>query len=146
MSIDQNMATGNTKQKLCETCDENKTKSQCLGCSRTFCKLHFGEHQQDLMRQLDPTAEDRNLFHEKLNQQGTNLQKQVFEQVNRWERESIEKIKQKAEEIGRHICQDIEERVLLSRDGSNQLNRQLKQCKNEDNIMEDDLQRLKEEL
>ena len=92
------MATGTGKNE-CVTCKKEKVVYKCEGCSRYFCMNDLSAHQRELEKQLDIIEDHRNLFHQNLIEQKTNSQKQLLiQQVNQWEKESIEKIQQTAEE------------------------------------------------
>ena len=58
----------------------------------------------------------------------------------------MEKIKQKAGEIRQLLSQHLSESVLLRKDELNQLARQLEQCREQNSVLEEDLQRWKEVL
>lgn len=74
------MATS-TGKTICVRCEKEKTTSKCSGCLEDFCFNHLVEHRQQLEKQFD------------------NLEKNIFiERINHWERESIKKIRQTAEE------------------------------------------------
>lgn len=90
----------------CVTC-ENKDISgifRCEGCSQTFCLKHTNEHRNFLGYELNKIL----LEHEKLfnilneNKQQSSL---LLDQINQWEKNSIIKIKQTAQDARIQIQQ-----------------------------------------
>ena len=138
------MATSEIKYQ-CITCQKHRAISRCHGCSQDFCLKHFTEHQQQLSTQLDQIEQDRDLFQQTLNQTRTNPQKTLLtEQVDRWEQESIEKIKQTAQEIRQTLSIYPTENTIKRQ--LEELTRQLRKSREEEDIIEGDLHKWKEEL
>ena len=93
------MTTTNDKTQ-CVTCGKAKATYRCAGCLKEFCFSHLAEHRQELNKQLDEIEVHRDLFLETLHQQTADPNKHLFfQQVDQWEHESIQKIKQTAEEV-----------------------------------------------
>ena len=107
----------------CASCGKNTATSICAGCSQNFCSKHFTEHRQQLSSQLDQ-----------------------IEQVNRWEQQSIDKIKQTARNIKQHLWNHMDENLIFSKNKLDQLMQQMRESREEDEIIEGDLHRWKEEL
>src|SRR5579871_4300524 len=88
--------TGNT---LCFACGKNKGRVRCEGCSKIFCLPHFDDHRQELSKQLDEVEVIRDLFRQTLTERMVESQKHpLTDQIDKWENESINKIRQAAEE------------------------------------------------
>ena len=62
----------------------------CYGCEQAFCTKHFIEHRQDLSQQMDNIGQEYDIFKRDLSQQ--NMNQILFTQIDKWEKESIEKI------------------------------------------------------
>jgi len=87
-------ATGKTK---CIKCGKDKATSKCSGCAQEFCYNHLGEHRQELNKQLDDIEGNRDVFRETLNQHTNQSEKYpLIQEINQWEQDSIQKIKQTA--------------------------------------------------
>jgi chromosome segregation ATPase len=127
----------------CVICEKEETAtSRCVGCSQEFCFDHLTEHRQELKKQLEEIEGHRDLF-----LQTTDSQKHsVIKEIDQWEHESIEKIKQTAEEIRQIVSININENMDPTKDRLNKLTDQLKQSREQDEIIETDLQKWKEEL
>ena len=83
----------------CVTCHKEKVTYKCRGCSLEFCFSHLKDHHQELGQQLHEIEVTRNLFRQSLTEQTKEPQKQsLIQQINEWERESIDKIRHTAEE------------------------------------------------
>ena len=137
----------NNKSQCASCGGENKSTSICAGCSQNFCSKHFTEHRQELNRQLDEIEQDRDLFQQTLNQHRTNPQKDLLiNQVNRWEHESIEKIQRTAEDIRELLSNHIDENLISRKKKLDQLTQQLRESREEGEIIEGDLQAWKKEL
>ena len=77
-----------------------------------------------------------------LNQQASNTRRHLFiQQVDQWEYESIQKIKQAAEEIRQLISIHINENIIPTKEKLDQLTQQLKHAREQDNAIEADILR-----
>jgi uncharacterized FlaG/YvyC family protein len=141
------MATATNNRNLCDACGKAKGISKCEGCSKIFCYKHFGDHRQELNRQLDEVEVSRDLFRQTLTEQTTEPQKHTLvQQINEWERDSINKIHRTANEareiLLKHTTQNITEiEVKL-----NELTDQLRQNREENDFVETDLRQWKKQL
>ena len=91
------MAAANTE---CSIFEEDQETFSCAGCSRYFCFEHLAEHREILNTQLQQIQDDYNQFRQTLIDQRENPQKHPSIQIiNRWEEDSINKIKQKAQQF-----------------------------------------------
>ncbi len=57
----QNMATA-TVGNRCAICGKQNAILKCGGCSRDFCYNDFGNHRQELNKQLNDVEINRDLF------------------------------------------------------------------------------------
>jgi len=89
------MATSNTIMK-CYTCEEEITTYMCKGCSKHFCVDDLMKHREELKLQFHQIEDQRNQFAQTLNDEKNNHP--LIEQITQWERISIEKIRQTAQE------------------------------------------------
>jgi len=130
------MATS-TGKAHCLTCETAKVAYKCEGCSQYFCLIHLSDHHQGLGKQLDEIEDKYNLFRETLNEKTQNSQKYpLIEQINQWENDSVNKIRQQADEsralllkyINKHI-QKIETKFI-------ELTEELKEVQEENNLNE----------
>ncbi|CAF3050010.1 unnamed protein product [Rotaria sp. Silwood2] len=118
------MATATTDRNLCDTCGKAKGISKCEGCAKIFCYSHFGDHRQELNKQLDEVEVIRDLYRQTLTEQTADPQRdELVQQINHWESDSIKKIQETAE-----------------------LTDQLRQSHQENDFVETDLHQWKEQL
>ena len=91
--------------------------------------------------------EERDLFQQTLDQHTTHPQNNLLiEQVNRWEHQSIEIIKQTAHEMRQTLSHRFTENINLSKIKLDQLTQQFRESREEDEIIEGDLHRWNEQL
>lgn len=122
-----------------------KDFNQCAGCSQNFCYNHIVEHRQQLSAQLDQIEQDRFLFQQTLDLHRANSQKSLlFQQVDRWEQESIDKIKQTAQEIRQLLSSHTNENTIKTE--LNELTQQIRHSRDEEDFNEEDLHKWKEQL
>jgi len=92
------MATSNTIMK-CYKCEEEITTYICTGCSKHFCVDDLMKHREELKLQFHQIEDQRNQFAQTLDDQKSNRNNHpLIQQITQWERISIEKIRQTAEE------------------------------------------------
>ncbi|CAF3160546.1 unnamed protein product [Rotaria sp. Silwood2] len=140
------MAT-KTDEKFCVTCKKTKNTVKCSGCSTDFCSDHIVEHRNELSEQLN-TIEDQ--FNElKIRIAGQNVKQQKHElmkQIDEWEYESIEKIRQVANEVRRELSLSVTKVVTDLDFKLNRLTEQIVKFRKDEDIAETDIQVFNEEL
>ncbi|CAF4489552.1 unnamed protein product [Rotaria sp. Silwood2] len=144
-------ASGRT---VCIICGKEKATFKCGGCSQEFCFNHLGDHKQELSKQFDEVEANRDVFQQTLTEQTAKPEKHpLIQQIDTWECDSINKIRQKAEEARQIILTHITESMRQIERRLNQLTDQLRQSHAENDFFETDLHRwnndltqLKEEL
>jgi hypothetical protein len=136
-----------TSKGRCVTCGKEKAILKCEGCMETFCYNHVMDHRQELSRQLDEVEVIRDTIRQTLTQQIAEPKKHaLIEQIDEWERKSIKKIRQTAEEARQMLVEhtakyntDIEVKL-------NKLTNQLRASRQENDFFETDLHRWKHAL
>ena len=137
-------ATGKAR---CVTCGKQKVAHPCAGCSQNFCFNHLADHRRTLEKQLDEVEDRRNLFRETLTQQKTNPQEHpLMQQIDIWERKSIKKIRQTAEESRQMLVQHTTGHINNIETKLVQLTEQLKQTRDENDVNEIVLNQFKQKL
>lgn len=147
------MATA-TAVNRCTKCEKSNAILKCGGCSQDFCYKHVLEHRQELNKQLDDVEITRDSFRETLNEQTNKPQTHpLLEQVDQWEKESIDKIKRTAEETRKMLLSYTSEHTKEIEIQLNHLTNRLRQSREENDFVETDLAewnkqliKLKEEL
>ena len=140
------MATGDDKNH-CVVCSKEKRTFRCEGCSQTFCYNHLPEHRQELSRQLDEIETEHDLFRHKLteliNDPSRNL---LIEQINEWEKDSIQKIQEAANEYRRLLLQHPTVHISQVETDLTIFTDRLRNVRQEDDFNEIDLNYFREKL
>jgi hypothetical protein len=140
------MAT-NTDRNRCAICNKEKATLRCGGCSKDFCFSHVADHRQELCKQLDEVEVIRDLFRQTLTEQTSQPQKHpLMQQIDKWERESIDKIQQTAKEARQLLIQYTTGHITEIEIQLNNLTDQLRKSREEDDFFETDLSRWKREI
>jgi hypothetical protein len=137
-------STGRTR---CVTCGKERATSKCAGCLQDFCFNHLVEHRQLLAKQLDEIEVNRDVFRQTLTEQINEPQKHsLVKQIYEWERDSINKVRQTAREAKEVLVKHTAKHITQLEDKLNELTNQLRQSREENDIIETDLDRWKDEL
>jgi len=80
----------------CFACEEEITTYICTGCSKYFCIDDLMKHREELKLKFHQIEDQRNQFAQTLDDQKNNHP--LIQQITQWERISIEKIRQTAQE------------------------------------------------
>ncbi|CAF1196948.1 unnamed protein product [Adineta steineri] len=140
------MAMANNKRK-CFTCDRENNTYLCEGCSKRFCSRHIPEHQQKLDEELHQTINDYNEFKERINEHKQNPQNHLLiEQIDQWERISIEKIQQKAKDSREVVIKSLQTCINDIEKKFNDLNEQIQHLQKANDFNEINLNYLTNQL
>ena len=142
------MATAATTGKArCVTCGKEKTAYKCEGCSKRFCFDHLTDHRQALGKQLDEIENERNLFQQTLSEQKNNPQQHsLMQQIDTWERESIHKIRETADEARSLLVICTTGHINAIETELIRLTEQIKETRHENDVNEIILNELKQTL
>lgn len=92
--------TSNIGKKACVKCPKGPGQVLCDGCELYFCVRHLLEHRQKLSRQMDAlTLEHDQLSEDLIIELNDNQQHQLLTRVDRWESNSIERIRTVANDV-----------------------------------------------
>ncbi|CAF1486670.1 unnamed protein product [Adineta steineri] len=131
----------------CFTCKKEKITYPCEGCSQRFCLIHLPEHQQGLTEELNCIIDDYNEFTERINGEKQNLHNHsLIEQINQWERNSIEQIQQKAQECRETVIESSRLFINDIENKFNDLNKQIQELHTENDFNEINLNYLRNQL
>ena len=140
------MATANNKYH-CVACEKAKVAYKCEGCSHHFSFNHLADHRQLLGKQLVEIEDKRNLFRQTLTEQKANSQNHVLtQQIDKWERDSIKKIQQTAEEARESLFQHTSGYIDEIEMKLSKLTAELKHIQEEHDIDESILDEFKQKL
>jgi hypothetical protein len=140
------MATATVKNR-CVICDKEKASFKCEGCSQTFCYNHVTDHRQELSKQLDEIEVIRDLFRQTLVEQITEPRKHpLIQQIDTWERDSIDKIRRTADEARQLLFKHTTNHISNIEVKLTKLTDQLRENRQENDFVETDLNHWKDEL
>lgn len=126
--------------RLCVICNKAVGLYDCRECQRTFCKKHVAEHNLELAKQMDEIVYNHDLLQQQLSEQtAASSQHPLIIEINNWERESIDKIKDLAEKIRRELDQLLIENKKLIKKELEETSIELKTHKETDDYSEKDL-------
>jgi hypothetical protein len=140
------MATA-TPTNLCFTCGKVIGRVKCEGCSKIFCVNDFEGHQQELSKQLEEVEVTRDLFRQSLTEKITDSRKHpLIEQVDKWENESINKVRHTAEELRQILIKHTAELNTKLEGRLSKLTDQLRLSREAKDFFETELNQWKVEL
>jgi hypothetical protein len=136
-----------TGRNLCVRCGKDKATLRCGGCLQELCFNHLADHRQELNTQLDEVEVNRDLFRQTLTEQTNHPQTHAFiQQIDKWEHDSVQRIRQIAEEARQTILKHATEHNKQIEVDFNKLTDQLRQSREENDFYETDLRHWNEEL
>ncbi|CAF0937114.1 unnamed protein product [Adineta steineri] len=140
------MAMKNNKT-LCIICNKDKITYLCEGCSKKFCLMDLTIHRQILNKELQLIINDYDQFKHRFSEQKPNPHDlSLINEINQWEIDSIEKIKQEANDRREIVIKSSQTFLNDIEKKFNDLNEQLKQIRNENEFNEINLNYLRNEL
>jgi hypothetical protein len=99
------MASSSSKAP-CATC-ANKSAGifRCEGCLQVFCRKHLNEHRDLLSHQLDEIIIEYDILQQAIveDKNKQNKQHPILKEIDKWEKDSIVKIQQVAEEARQQV-------------------------------------------
>jgi sugar lactone lactonase YvrE len=125
----------------CVICGKENASLKCEGCSKRFCSNHIMDHRQELTKQFECIEFNRNIFQEKFSQ--NNLS---FEEIDEWEKNSIELIQnianEKREEMRKYYFEQRNQIEIQLK----QLTEQFKENREKNDFIEIDLNHWNQQL
>ena len=137
--------TTTSNKTICVICNKERITYACDGCSQRFCRKHLDEHLKNLGEQLEQIGNDHDQLRQNLDQQKTNPTKHpLIEQINQWENDSIDKIKQTAQLCREKLINYSNKSLLETEKKLNDLAQQIKEMRHENEFNEIHLNHLTE--
>jgi chromosome segregation ATPase len=140
------MVIANAKTQCFSCCKETRTFN-CGGCLQNYCLNCLPIHLQKLREDLDEIEYDHDQFRQKLNDQKENPKKcSLIQEIDQWEEDSINKIKQTAEQCRQRLINYTNKFIIEIENKLNDLVEKIKQIRYENEFNEIDLDQIKEKL
>ena len=129
----------------CCVCNKYKVTYSCSGCSNEFCFEDLTKHREQLNEEFNTIINDYDQFRENLQQTKESPQNSsLIIQINRWEKNSIELIQQRAQQCRQTFIKENEGFHIDIEKKFNELIREIKQIQQENEANEINLKDLKE--
>ncbi|CAF1338433.1 unnamed protein product [Adineta ricciae] len=136
-----------TNKTQCFLCKKHKFTYSCRGCSKEFCFDDLTKHRQDLTEEFNTIINNYDQFRQSLQQTKENPQNSsLFIQINQWEKNSIDIIRQTAQQCRQTFLKENEEFLVDIEEKFNKLIREIKEIQEENEMNEMNLKDLKEKL
>jgi vacuolar-type H+-ATPase subunit I/STV1 len=132
----------------CSMCEKGAGAYFCIGCKKHFCKKDFHNHRETLNNELYGYIEDRNTLQEKISKpnQQKNICSPLLLQIDEWQQQTIEKVKQAAEQARQQVMQILNSKGTEITSEFEKLSQELIQLKETEDFTEQDLKRLKQTI
>jgi C-terminal processing protease CtpA/Prc len=128
------------KVSLCATCEKNTGIFTCGGCARAFCTKHANEHRQLLGNQMDEIVLEHDQLRQSINEQADDIDQSLsMRKIERWEQQSIDKIKKTAEIARKKLKQYMTERTQYIQTAVQELAERLNKARIADDFVETNL-------
>lgn len=132
---------------ICCQCGKNKGRVRCEGCSKLFCMSDFDGHRQELEEELDGIETNHNNFRQTFNETVVRVESHTLvKQIDQWENESIEKIRQMARENRQIVLESIVQVYEILKVKLNKLTNELNESRKENDFFEISLNQWKNQL
>jgi hypothetical protein len=138
------MASAMVQKKPCSKCGKGTGIFTCDGCQQSFCRKHSEEHRQELTIQMDNIGQEHDVLHREADKE--NNSHPLLSHINVWERESINKIEQVAEQARVDLKQLIDQRKQEFKTTMNRLTDELQSSRESEDYTELDLNRWTNQL
>ncbi|CAF1158944.1 unnamed protein product [Rotaria sordida] len=112
----------------------------CRGCSKTFCLVHTNEHREILEKQMNDIIINHNRLKQYITSDQIEQYYQVLmKQIDEWEKQSINKIYQTANEIRQQLIIMTRENHKNLKEKLTPLTQEITKAQHDKNFFEDDL-------
>lgn len=138
------MAATTSEKRPCFKCEKGSGIFSCDGCQQSFCRKHAEEHRQELSAQMELIGQEYNTLQRDINNE--NIVHPLLSQIDKWERELIEKIHHVANQARNDLKQSTDERKQELKTTMNRLTSELQASRETEDYTEADLKRWTERL
>ncbi|CAF2920945.1 unnamed protein product [Rotaria sp. Silwood2] len=142
------MASATSNKSRCATCGKSVGTFMCRGCSQDFCLTHTHEHRQLLSKKIDEEVlfvhnQLQQSFNEHITQPRTHP---LMKQIDQWEQDSINKIRQAAEEGRKKLLSIIGKHMDNIKTNLTLFKQEIVKAHDDDDFFESDIKEWKEKL
>jgi hypothetical protein len=132
---------------LCITCNQKEAFFTCRGCRQDFCEDHINSHHQSPIKQMDHFLNDHNQLQQMIcNYIEKPCQHPLIQQIDKWEKQSINKIQQAANDARTQVLNVITDHIIKIKKSLENLTEKLEQVRNDEKLTEIFLQQWRDTL
>ena len=138
------MTTEMATAKRCSVCKKELGSMHCTGCDAYLCMKDFKLHRDELSTKMDGVVEERNRLQDEINNvaQPNDQQNPLIEQIDQWQKVTIEKVKQVAAQARQQAIQLVTSKQEKITTEFQSFSQELAHLKESENYVEPDLTRL----
>lgn len=141
-------------KSLCLMCNKKEAFFACRGCGQNFCEDHINEHHQSPVKQMDDFLNDHNQLQKMIENYLKESRKHpLIQQIDKWERQSINKIQQAANDARTQILNVLSDHIINIKKSLENITEKLEEIQNNEKLSEvfllqwkDTLDKLKNDL
>ncbi|CAF1235057.1 unnamed protein product [Adineta steineri] len=136
------------RSNQCSTCQKSMGVVYCTGCEGYFCTKDFKGHREILSTEMEELIEERDKLQEKINKatKGNNADNPLIEEINVWEKVTVEKVRQTAEHVRQQANELMNSKCMKTTNKFKDLSDELADLKETENYVEHDLTRLRQKV
>ncbi|CAF1901338.1 unnamed protein product [Rotaria magnacalcarata] len=146
--------TSSINKSFCITCNKKQAFFTCSGCRQDFCEDHINEEHQSPVTRMNDFLTDHNQLQELVCKYMEEPQQHsLIQQIDKWERQSINKIQQTADDARTKVLNVISDHVINIKKSLENLSEKVEQIQNDEKFTEiylrqwrDKLENLKKDL
>ena len=97
-------------RKVCVKCSKGSGQVLCGGCEQWFCLKHLTEHRQELSQQMDALTLEHDQLQQHLIDDTFDYPCPLTTRVDRWELQSIERIKEVANKVRSQLRETLNQK------------------------------------
>ena len=132
---------------ICVRCNKEMRTYLCDGCSQRFCLKHLDEHRKNLEREFDQIETNHDELRQMINEQKRDSTKHpLINKIDQWERNSIEKIKQTAQQCRDKLHNQTNSFLLEIENKLYHLAQQMKELRQDNEFNDLDLDQVRQQL
>ena len=141
------MASSRTNNSLCITCNKKEAFFTCYTCRHDFCEDHISDHHQSPLTLMDDFLTDHNQLQQVVSDYIKHpLQHPLIQRIDQWERQSINKIHQAAQDARTQILNVISDHIISIKKSLENLTEKLEEVRNDEKLSETFLNQWREKL
>ncbi|CAF1182342.1 unnamed protein product [Didymodactylos carnosus] len=142
-----------TSRVQCKKCEKNSGIITCNGCLEELCRRCFNDHRQDLLKEFDNVVYEHDMLKQQLETPNENESHPLLKQIDEWKKDSINKVKQLAEQCRADVVNLLDENKDAFINRLSKITNTVRKGRDDDDYDErdlrkwmDDLKELKDEL